>query len=170
MKPEEKPKKIQHPALEMIEEAMKRGEFDNLPGKGKPLPWDATDLTDPLAAAAKVRQNAEVSAPWQNVELEIAQGLERARREVLAAWQRYQTLVRAGREEEGREVAWQKAVNNFHHNVEAINSRILTFNIMLPRAITNLQKPRVKPDQFLLELGIDMPQGEKNAASGDVSH
>ena len=42
-----------------IQEAMKNGEFDNLPGKGKPLPKDNLDyVPEELRAACKILKNA----------------------------------------------------------------------------------------------------------------
>lgn len=44
-----------------IVEAMERGEFDNLPGKGKPLPPDGLDNLPPeMRMAYKILKNAEV--------------------------------------------------------------------------------------------------------------
>ncbi|WP_322922877.1 DnaJ family domain-containing protein [Paenibacillus campi] len=48
-------------ADQMIEEAMKRGEFDNLPGKGKPLDLeDLSHVPEELRAAYKIMKNANI--------------------------------------------------------------------------------------------------------------
>ncbi len=48
-------------ADQMIEEAMKRGEFDNLPGKGKPLELDDLSHVPPeLRSAYKIMKNANL--------------------------------------------------------------------------------------------------------------
>ena len=76
----DEPKKPAHPALEAIEEAMKRGDFDNLPGRGKPLNLEPLDLNDPLGMATKIRKNANAGAPWEHLQWEIETGLARAKR------------------------------------------------------------------------------------------
>lgn len=44
-----------------IVEAMERGDFDNLPGKGKPLPPDGLDNLPPdMRMAYKILKNAEI--------------------------------------------------------------------------------------------------------------
>jgi DnaJ family protein C protein 28 len=155
MEPQEKPKKIQHPALRLIEEAMERGEFDNLPGKGKPLPWDSSDLSDPLVAAAKVRKNAEAGAPWQFIESEIENGLARAERDIQAAYHRHRSNAQARLPDKNADENWRKALKQFEERLAEVNSRILTFNLLLPRPLTHLQKPRLQVEARLKSLGIN---------------
>ncbi|GGJ08302.1 DnaJ family domain-containing protein [Paenibacillus hunanensis] len=48
-------------ADQMIEEAMKRGEFDDLPGKGKPLELeDLSHVPEELRSAYKLMKNANI--------------------------------------------------------------------------------------------------------------
>ena len=48
-------------AEQRIKEAMERGDFDNLPGSGKPLPKDNIDQMPPeLRASAIILKNANV--------------------------------------------------------------------------------------------------------------
>ena len=57
-----------------IEEAIELGQFDNLPGKGKPLKLDDDTLTPPhLRAAHRVLKNASISPEWVGLEGEIYQ-------------------------------------------------------------------------------------------------
>jgi hypothetical protein len=59
-------------AEQRIEEAMKRGEFDNLPGKGKPLNLDE-DMTVPehMRMANRIMKNAGVAPPEVSLRKEM---------------------------------------------------------------------------------------------------
>jgi hypothetical protein len=70
-----------------IEEAIKDGAFDNLPGKGKPLVLD-DDPSTPLhlRLANKVLKNANVLPDWVQLNVEIREGAEECSR----IWERTQ--------------------------------------------------------------------------------
>jgi hypothetical protein len=74
-----------HPALEIIDEAIKRGDFDNLPGKGKPLNLNPKEVSDPTGIANGIRRNANLSTPWEMLRQEIDTAIDRAERELQAA-------------------------------------------------------------------------------------
>src|SRR5215216_2803817 len=63
-----------------IEEAMRRGEFDNLPGHGKPLNLDDDDLSIPehLRMAHRIMKNAGIAPP----EVSLRKELENLRAEL----------------------------------------------------------------------------------------
>jgi hypothetical protein len=59
-------------AEERIKEAMERGEFDNLPGQGKPLQLeDDRHLPDDLRIAYKILKNADCLPPELQLRKEI---------------------------------------------------------------------------------------------------
>jgi len=62
-------------AEERIREAIQRGEFDNLPGSGKPLKFeDELHIPDDLRLAYKILKNADCLPP----ELELKKEIRRA--------------------------------------------------------------------------------------------
>jgi DnaJ family protein C protein 28 len=148
-------KKPLHPALEAIEEAMKRGDFDNLPGKGKPIKIDPKELTDPLAMTNGIRRNANLSTPWEELQREINRGLERAERDLeMAHSQRRAALQRRYVNNAAVEKQWQDSLTTFRARLSELNSRILTFNLMIPRNLPHLHKARLKAEEILPRLGI----------------
>lgn len=76
-----------------IQEAMEAGEFDNLPGRNKPLDLDADPFTPPhLRAVHRILKNARALPEWLQLEKDIvreqeqiAQGRERTLRAVRVA-------------------------------------------------------------------------------------
>jgi hypothetical protein len=57
-----------------IQEAMERGEFDNLPGQGKPLPLEEdSHIPEELRVAYKILKNADCLPPELEAKKEIRQ-------------------------------------------------------------------------------------------------
>ena len=63
-------------AEDRIREAMEHGEFDNLPGSGKPLKFDDEHIPEELRAAYKVLKNNGILPVEMDLKREIA-SLER---------------------------------------------------------------------------------------------
>jgi hypothetical protein len=76
---------VERVAERKIQEAIERGEFDDLPGKGKPINLDDDPMTPPhLRLANKILKNAGVLPDWMQVDQEI----DRNRKEVEQAFAR----------------------------------------------------------------------------------
>ncbi|HZS44041.1 MAG TPA: DUF1992 domain-containing protein [Blastocatellia bacterium] len=68
-------------ALKRIEEAMERGEFDNLPGKGQPLDLSEDPFEHPeMRMANRVLRNAGVAPPEVSLRRELAELKEQLRK------------------------------------------------------------------------------------------
>jgi hypothetical protein len=84
-------------ANEQIEEAMKRGDFDNLPGKGKPIDLDEdAGIPEDMRLAMRILKNAGVSPP----EVSLRKELEATKAEIAVAKNREK------RRELEREAQW----------------------------------------------------------------
>ncbi len=113
---------------EKINRAMEAGEFDNLPGKGKPLKLDENPFeAAELRAAHHLLKENDFTLPWIETWNEIEADREAARAELRAA------RVRCWRA--GRAAAWELAKANFTGQVHAINRRILGYNLSVPAAV-----------------------------------
>lgn len=152
-------KRPQHPALEIIEEAMKRGDFDNLPGKGKPLNLDPKEFTDPLAFTNRLRKNANIGTPWEELQREIEHDQARAERDITDAFaRRNSALLRGIRNPSVVENEWLAALSTFQHRVGELNRKVLSFNLLLPRALPHLYKKRLDAGAILKRLGIEIAE------------
>ena len=124
-----------------IEEAMERGEFTDLPGKGKPLKLDTNPFLTPQARVANRLLKQNGFAPrWVELEKEIKQEkaqLERlltnlkARRERLAALikrhpERHRTIRRTFEQERGR------SIEQYGEKLENLNRKIQRVNLLMP--------------------------------------
>ncbi len=56
-----------------IKQAQKKGDFDNLPGSGKPLKFDDINIPEDLRMAYKILKNADCLPPELEVKKEIRQ-------------------------------------------------------------------------------------------------
>ena len=56
---------------ERIKKAQKKGEFDNLPGKGKPLPEEDMNVPEDIRLAYKILKNADCIPPELEIKKEI---------------------------------------------------------------------------------------------------
>lgn len=117
---------------DIIREAMERGDFDNLPGKGKPLDLREDPLLDPITAIVNriVRDNG-CSHPLLEARKVIESEAEECRAELARAWRAHQS--RRG------ESAWLRAVESFRARIKQINRDIRLFNLKAPSpALHNL--------------------------------
>ncbi len=124
-----------------IEEAMERGEFSNLPGKGKPLKLDVNPFLTPQTRMANRLLKENGFAPrWVELEKEIKQEkaqLERlltnlkARRERLAALiqrhpERHRTISRTFERERVR------SIEQYGEKLDNLNRKIQRVNLLMP--------------------------------------
>jgi DnaJ family protein C protein 28 len=110
---------------DIIREAMERGDFDNLPGKGRPLHLTRDPLLDPLTAIVhRILLDNGVSHPLIEARRGIAAEAEEIRGDLRSAWQFYQ---RSHDEE-----AWSAAMLKFRARVKEINREVRIFNLKTP--------------------------------------
>ena len=123
-----------------IQEAMANGEFDNLPGRGKPLPINTNPYLDPSQELAfGLLQNNGLAPDWIERDKEIRQELEAARNRLRLIWQQYQANP-AG------QAAWQAAVAHFEETLVKINRKIDNFNLIVPVASSQRFRLRLEDE------------------------
>ncbi|HXW00728.1 MAG TPA: DnaJ family domain-containing protein [Anaerolineae bacterium] len=124
-----------------IQEAMANGEFDNLPGRGKPLPVHTNPYLDPTQELAfGLLQNNGMVPEWIERDKEIRQELEAARERLRLAWQQYQVNLSG-------EATWQAAMTRFEEALVKLNRKIDHFNLIVP--IASNQRFRLRLDEEL---------------------
>ena len=135
-------------AEDQIRRAIEAGQFDNLPGKGKPLRLNENPHEDPeWRLAYHVLHNGGFSLPWIETRREIENEIETVRQELGRAWDEYQAASRSGREPALGEAGWKRAVDIFNLKIPEINKRIFNYNLEAPSA--SLQLLRVDVEREL---------------------
>lgn len=118
---------------EHIRRAAQEGQFDNLPGKGKPLRLDDDPLVDPdwRLAYHVLRENG-YTLPWIELQQEIDAESEAARADLRRAWAWRRTALAQGQPPGLVESEWQQAQRRFAARVEKLNRRIFDYNLQVP--------------------------------------
>lgn len=126
---------------QQIREAQERGEFDSLPGTGKPLDLTPNPYAQEQELAFKVLKDAGYAPEWLELDKAIRHRLEGARAALRRQWEWREARLRelAGRSdrwaeaERSRTVAgWENAVAAFELALEAINLEIGELNLKVP--------------------------------------
>ncbi len=134
-------------ASEAIEDAMRDGAFDNLPGKGKPLNLGKDPFTPSDSALAfDILKNNDLTPPWLAQRTDLQREIEKWRAnlratvaEANAAWARATTD--ATREALSRR--WQGQRRALQAQIEEYNRRIGTVNLQLPSVAMEMYKLRL---------------------------
>jgi DnaJ family protein C protein 28 len=140
-----------------IREAMERGEFDNLPGAGKPLDLsDDPHTPDDWRMAFKILKDNKVAPGWIEHGKTIRDEL-RALQLLLDDQIRWQSKHRAKMkslappkliaEREHLAQARERVMRDYRQRAETLNRLIDTFNLEVPNV--QLQLPRVRIDDEL---------------------
>ncbi len=139
---------------------MQRGEFDRLPGAGKPLVWeDDAHIPPDWQLAFKMLKDAGCAPEWIEQDKEI-----RAERDALARWLEQQTRwqreqvaalatrapadARAVREHLAR--ARERVRADYRARATALNRAIDAFNLQVP--VVRLQHARIRIEEELERL------------------
>lgn len=124
----------------LIEEAMARGEFDDIPGKGQPLDLRQTDADrQGTWAVQRILDNNDFKPDWIADRQEIERRLEDARRALTRAWEWRQAALARGEGYAFVAAQWDAAVARFAEAVDEINKRIRAYNLKAPHARLHLR-------------------------------
>ena len=120
---------------EQIRRAMQEGQFDDLPGKGKPLNLDENPYEDPeWRMANKILRESGFTLPWIESNREIEATLETSRAGLWRAWLRRHSALQS-RSYTEVEAEWQRALAAFREKVAALNKRISSYNLEAPSGL-----------------------------------
>mgnify|MGYP001360902941 CR=1 FL=1 len=124
-----------------IEQAMREGKFDHLPGKGKPLKLEDQPNEDPeWRLAHHVLKNSGFTLPWIEARQEIEAEIEAARQALQRAWEWRKEALDRQQPNPASEAEWQRARRQFGERVEQINRRIFDYNLQAPTMGLQLRK------------------------------
>jgi len=147
-------------AEERIAQARDRGDFDNLPGVGKPLRLDENVYAGGKALAYHLLKQNNTAPPELERGAEVDRMLANAERELAALRRRHDTLLARGRRAYASErrvynLVRDKAARRYAEELRAINSNILSLNIIAPSA---LGRPLLDVEQRLAAFEDEFPR------------
>lgn len=144
-----------------IEEAMRRGDFDNLRGRGKPLPAEEDGLVpEDQRMAFKLLRNNELTPDWIAERREVQAAIARWREgfrtvvgQAQAAWASAQDDARR----EAVTLRWQSWLVRWEDEIVELNRRITILNLKQP--VTHLEIFKVLLDEELRAAGCTRTLG-----------
>jgi len=146
---------------QQIDEAIARGEWNNLRGKGKPLDLNA-DLADRKAMRSKLRRDANFTTPWQDVGVEIEMLTRAAERELVRVLEFRRTGL-ASRKADPAKVGrdFERGLESVERAIAAVNSAILKHNLLIPVILPHLHRRRLKLEALLDKVAPELKGGLK---------
>ena len=116
-----------------INKAMQDGQFNDLPGKGKPLNLDHNPYADPeWELAHHVLKNGGFTLPWIEARRQIEKGLEAAQAELKRTWEWRQAQVAQKMTQAQVEQQWQQSLSAFREKIADLNKEIRDYNLQAP--------------------------------------
>lgn len=118
---------------QLIREAQDRGDFDNLRGRGQPLPNRRNPfLPEDRQIVYDLLQNSGHTLSWLDEGKDIERRIEKARQQLARdyAWRQEQNQ-KIGRTE-AVEAAWERRCQRFEQELNEINRQIDTYNLTAP--------------------------------------
>lgn len=144
---------------QQIREAQERGEFDNLPGRGKPIDLTPNPHDQGQELSFKILKDAGFAPEWIELDKTIRNKLQRARAALVRQWQwrrarlgelseRSDSWSKAERSRV--EAGWQDAVSAFGLELDEINQEIADLNLKVPSS--RFQRPMLDAARELAQL------------------
>jgi DnaJ family protein C protein 28 len=129
-----------------IDEAMRNGAFDNLPGRGKPLDLNRNPYApEGMELAFDLLKNNDLAPAWIGKRTELLRDLERWRTHLAEVVGRYGSDFAAAARKDTAAVEavarrWSIQRDSLGREVEALNKRVVVVNLEQPIAHLELLK------------------------------
>ena len=129
-----------------LREAIENGEFDNLPGKGKPVDLKENPFEDPdLRMVHRLLRNAGFAPAWieerKEIDLELEAALIRLRR----GWKLFSESG-----ESPASAEWERCLRELREVIAQLNERIKMYNLKAPAAV--FHRRHLDADRIIEEL------------------
>lgn len=144
---------------EQIQEAQTRGEFDNLPGAGKPLHLDENPFTgDKTLAYSLLKQNG-YAPPEVELAKEIRTHFEKAQQKLEKMRQQRKSLFARrippfASEKRAFNDALEKATVQYDQLLRELNRKILNLNLITP---SSMHMPMYQVEKLIQEFRTSCP-------------
>jgi len=134
--------KLDRAIEQIIQNAIERGAFDNLRGKGKPL----TLRENPLVArewrmAFSMLEQEGFALPWMEDRQAIEKELQQAQKTLKRTWEWRAAKLAEGNDSPLVESEWRKALARFSEVIAGLNGRIDRYNAQVPADV--FYRPRI---------------------------
>jgi DnaJ family protein C protein 28 len=137
---------------EKLREAIANGEFDDLPGKGKPQDLRINPYVHPDDRMAQDMLRAHgFGLPWMEERRDLIRERESLLRALHTAWERHGGRLPTATDRNRERQRWANAASAFRRDTGALNARIRTHNLTVP--VPGMRVRPLDADEALKELG-----------------
>lgn len=140
----------------LIDEAQKKGAFDNLPGKGRPLNLKKNPYAPEHSLAYELLQNNNYTLPWIADRNVILEKIAAFRQELEHLWRRQQARHQ-GTPNPPREAAlrqeWEAIVREMGERLSKLNKEIADLNLNIP--VDRLEIFKLNLESELARIGAE---------------
>lgn len=118
---------------EQIRRAIRDGQFDNLPGKGKPLDLFQNPHEDPSwRMAFNMLRSSGHTLPWIETRNEIETEYQELKKSLTLSWIWRCEALEQNQPDELVEDEWQRALKSFKEKIANLNKKIFAHNLEVP--------------------------------------
>ena len=136
--------RLESQAEKRLREAIERGEFDNVQGKGQPLDLRENPFEDPdMRTVHRLLRNAGFAPAWIEEQKDIIHALETARLKLTRAWKLFGKT-------NPHHADWQRNVKEFREKARELNDRIRIYNLKTPANV--FHRTVIDPDRVIAEI------------------
>lgn len=146
-------KSLQRIANEIIYDSMKRGEFDNLTGHGRPLDREPINpvLDNMEQKINKMLSNSGFAPEWIGLDKDIRASIDRFKADIALAWNKCGPCPMVQKQAK----LWEKHLLEFQDGIESINKKIFDLNLIVP-SLTS-QRTHLRLDKLLTKVVESSP-------------
>ena len=122
-------------AEEAIEEAIRSGAFDDLPGQGKPLNLISNPYAPGTELAYQLLKDNQYTLPWISERASLLARMEDLREEITRSWTAQQGAYRGASDHSQRldlDRAWATLLATWEETIASLNKDIATLNLKQP--------------------------------------
>ncbi|KAL2650019.1 hypothetical protein R1flu_018147 [Riccia fluitans] len=119
-------------AEQRITQSILRGEFEKLPGKGKPIKLESNPHADPAEDLAyRILAKNGFAPEWVELNKEIRLKIRRWRKALDLAWQKKLEADSCG-EAQPDDLKWESLLPKFDSELQEINQKVRKYNLLVP--------------------------------------
>ena len=148
---------------DLIEEAMREGVFDNLPGRGKPLKLSKNPYAAEAELAYQLLKDNNYTLPWIAERNDLLVKINEIREEIGRVWARYQAEYQVAQGETirmGLAQGWNRHLDQWQAEINKLNKAIGDVNLKQPGEKLEILKLTLEHELKRAGAGRDLGRGE----------
>jgi hypothetical protein len=131
---------------DMIEDGRRRGLFDGLAGRGRPLDLEENAYEGSARLANKLLKDNDLRPPWLSRRVDVVDKIDTLRTDINRTWARYRVAFEQAQGQSHRPaltIGWDDACRGWEEAIVALNKEIETYNLKRPLSQLELFKLRL---------------------------